>query len=158
MKKLVLFLTLAAGVVVIACNKQTILPPVTQTIYFTVGKNMSHAKDTVSSKGDTLWLTASGTIRDTSGTFPITANFKTADSVNKTPYAILNFKKLPVTFTNAAPDANGFYKWSSTIGLPVPAVTAKTRFYTTATFGFGNYGSAQMGNIASTDRWTIYAK
>jgi hypothetical protein len=119
---------------------------------------MSHAADTVSSKGDTLWLTTSGTIKDTSRTYAIIANFKTADSITRTTYSILYVKSLPVTFTNAAPDANGFYKWSGKVGLPVPAVAAKTRFYSTATFGFAAYGSSQMGNVATTDSKTIYAK
>jgi len=158
MKKLALFLTIATGLAVLACNKQDILSPVTPTIYFTVNSKMAHAADTVSSKGDTLWLKAWGTVKDTSRTYPITASFKTADNVNRTPYAILYVKSLPVTFTNAAPDANGFYKWTGTVGLPVPAVTAKTKFYSTATFAFGQYGSAQMGNIATTDSTTIYAK
>lgn len=158
MKKLVLLLIVAAGVVVVACNKQTILPSYTQTIYFTANSKMSHASDTVSSKGDTLWLTAGGTIKDTSRKYGITGSFKTADSVNKTVYATLYVKTLPVTFVNAAPDDKGFFKWSATVGLPVPAVAAKTRFYSTATFAYSTYGSSQMGNVATTDSRTIYAK
>jgi len=158
MKKLFLFLFIAAGVIVLACNKTTTLPTYTPSIAFTVGSKMSHAKDTVSSKGDTLWMTASGTINDTSRKYSISANLKTADSVNRTPYAVLNIKSIPVTFTNAAPDASGMYKWSATMSLPVPAVTTKTKFYTTATFAFGQFGSAQMGNTASTDSKYTYAK
>jgi hypothetical protein len=159
MKKFLLFLTIAAGLIVIACNKTTTLPAYTPTVYFSAASKMHHAKDTVSSKGDTLWLTASGGIRDTSRTYPITASFKTQDSISRITYAVLYYKSLPVTFTNAAPDAiTGLYTWTATIGLPVPAVSAKTRFYSTAAFGFANYGSAQMGNVASTDSKTTYAK
>ncbi|OJW54393.1 MAG: hypothetical protein BGO55_11935 [Sphingobacteriales bacterium 50-39] len=158
MKKLFLFLFIAAGIIVMACNKTTTLPAYTPSIAFTVASKMSHAKDTVSSKGDTLWMTASGTINDTSGKYAISANLKTADSVNRTPYAILNIKKIPVTFTNAAPDASGMYKWSATMALPFPAVATKTKLYTTATFAFGQFGSAQMGNTASTDSKYTYAK
>src|ERR1700750_1266432 len=111
MKKIALFIIVPAGLVIAACNKQDILPSYTPTVYFTVNKNMSHASDTVSSKGDTLWLTSSGTIKDTSRKYAITGNFKTADSLNKTVYSILYVKTMPVTFVNAAPDANGFYKW-----------------------------------------------
>src|SRR6187402_3466329 len=158
MKKTALFIIVAAGLVMAACNKQDILPAPNQTIYFTVNKSMSHATDTVSSKGDTLWLTASGTIRDTTRKYAITGNYKTADSVNKIVYSTLYVKTLPVTFVNAAPDANGFYKWNATVGLPVPAVAAKTRFYSTAAFAYSTFGSSQMGNIATTDSRTIYAK
>jgi len=158
MKKLFLFLIIAAAGIIVACNKTTTLPAYTQTIAFTVASKMSHAKDTVSSKGDTLWMTASGTISDTSRKYAISTNLKTADSVNRTPYAVLNIKSIPVTFTNAAPDASGMYKWSATMALPVPAVATKTKFYTTATFAFGQYGSNQMGNTASTDSKYTYAK
>lgn len=159
MKKFLLFLTIAAGVIIIACNKTTTLPAYTPTIYFSVTSKMHHAKDTVSSKGDTIWLTASGGVRDTSRTYAISGYFKAQDSISRITYAVLNVKSLPVSFTNAAPDATtGLYTWTATVGLPVPAVSAKTRFYSTATFGFANYGSAQMGNVASTDSKTTYAK
>jgi len=158
MKKLFLILTIAAGAVILACNKTTTLPAYTPTMAFTVGSKMSHAKDTVSSKGDTLWLTASGTISDTSRKYGISANIKSQDSVTRVVYAATNIKTIPVTFTNAAPDASGMYKWSATLPLTVPAVAAKTKFYTTATFAFGQYGSNQMGNIAATDSKYTYAK
>ena len=158
MKKIFLFLFIAAGLIVLACNKTTTLPGFTPTIVFTVGSKMSHAKDTVSSKGDTLWLTATGTINDTSRKYSITASFKTADSVTRTQYAYLYFKSLPVTFTNAAPNAAGLYTWSATVALPIPAVATKTKLYSTGTFTFAQYGSAQMGNVASTDSRYTYAK
>ena len=158
MKKLLLFATILAGVVILACNKATILPTVNPTPLFVVTSKMSHAKDTIKAAGDTITITAQGNIYDTSRTYAISANFKAADSVTKTLLGAMYVKSLTLTFDTAGIATSGLYHWKSTVAFPIPAVTAKTKIQTTATFGFGLNTSSRLGNVAATDSKYTYAK
>ncbi|MDO6430979.1 hypothetical protein Q4E93_10300 [Flavitalea sp. BT771] len=159
MKKLILFSAVAASLVVLACNKQTILSPVPTVTIFSAATKMTHAKDTISSKGDTIWLSVSGGINDTSRTYSINANLKAADSVNKTTYSVLYVPKLSgVIFDTVGMAKSGLFRWQTTIGFPVPTVTAKVKIVSTATFGYSLNTSSKFGNIVSTDSRATYAK
>jgi hypothetical protein len=157
MKKLVLLSSIAAALVILACNKTTTLAPVTTKPIFSVAGKMAHAKDTLAAAGDTIWLTASGSIADTSRKYAIAANLKTADSTNHT-IAVLWIRNVPVTFNNAAPDSTGMFKWTTTMALPFPAIPAKNKLTTTAVFSYGLNLSSQMGNLNSSDSKITYVK
>src|SRR5438552_6872745 len=99
-----IFLVSLAGLVclVLACVKHDTLPPYSVSTIFKVSTSMSHAKDTISSSGDTIWVTAQGNIYDTSRTYGISASLKATDTT-----AALNlisgayFKSITVSFDTA---------------------------------------------------------
>jgi len=158
MKKLIPLLSIAAaGLVFLACNKQDILPAVTNPTIFSVVKTMSHAKDTLSSSGDTIWLTATGGIADTSGKYGISANLKTADSVNRS-ITTLWVRKATVTFDTVNMAKTGLFRWRTTMALPIPAIPTKNKLTTTAIFSYGLPLSSQMGNLNSSDSKITYIK
>lgn len=158
MKKIFLFLLIATGVAIFACNKTTTLPPYTPTIIFSASSKMTHAKDTIRSSGDTIWLTAQGNINDTSRKYGITANLKSADSVTRTLYSVLNIKSITVSFDTTGMAASGLFHWKSVMAFPVPAVATKTKLFTTATFTYSLNLSSQTGNVAATDSKYTYVK
>ena len=157
MKKIILFSSFAAGLIILACNKTTTLAPVSNKPIFSVASKMTHAKDTLAASGDTIRLTATGGIADTSRKYNITANLKTTDSTNHA-IAILWIRSVPVTFTNAAPDSTGQYKWTASMALIFPAVPVKNKLTTTAVFTYGLNISSQMGNVNSTESKFTYVK
>jgi len=158
MKKLILLSSIAAGFIILACNKTTTLAPITVKPIFSATSKMTHAKDTVSSTGDTVWLTAQGAINDTARTYYITANLKTVDSVSKIPYAILYIKSIKVAFDTAGLANTGLFHWTSTLAFPIPSIATKTKIQTSAAFTYQLNLSSQMGNTTSTDSKYIYVK
>ena len=158
MKKTLMFIAIAAGVAIIACNKQTILPTVTTTTIFSVTSKMTHAKDTISSKGDTITLYAQGTINDTSRTNAISGSFKAVDTVTRITLGAMYVKSLTLSFDTSGMASTGRYHWTTTVAFPIPAVTAKTKILTTAQFGYGINTSSSFGNTVGTDSKSTYAK
>jgi hypothetical protein len=154
MKKFILFSAVAASLIILACNKQTILSPVKTTTIFSAASKMKHAKDTLSAAGDTIWLTANGNISDSSKKYSISANLKTADSVNRT-ITTAWLRTVPVTF---GVDTAGKITWTATLALPFPAIPAKNKLTTTAVFSYGLNTSSQFGNTSSVDSKFTYVK
>jgi hypothetical protein len=154
MKKVILFLSAAAGLVILACNKETTLAPVTTPQIFSANTKMSHtSKDTLSAAGDTIWLKATGHISDSTKKYTIGANVRTADSVNRTINSLW-LRTVPVTFGT---DSIGI-TWTALMAFPFPAVPAKNKLTTTAVFTYGLPVSSQIGNITSTDSKITYVK
>ncbi len=158
MKKILPLVSIAiAGLVFLACNKQDILPTVSNPVIFSAVNKMSHAKDTLSSSGDTIWLTATGSIADTSGKYAISANLKTADSVNRS-ITTLWIRNVKPTFDTVNMAKTGLFRWMTTMALPIPAIPTKNKLTTTAVFSYGLPLSSQMGNLNSSDNKITYVK
>ena len=149
-----LFSSVAAGLIILACNKTTTLAPVSNPQIFSADTKMKHAKDTLSAAGDTIWVTATGKISDSSRKYVIAANLKTTDSTNHA-ISILWIRNVPVTF---GVDTAGKITWAATMGIPFPAVPAKNKITTTAVFNYGLNVSSQIGNTLATDSKITYVK
>jgi hypothetical protein len=120
---------------------------------------MTHAKDTIKSSGDTIYITSQGGVSDTSKTYTISATLKATDTT-----ALANlisgayYKTITTTFDTVGLASTGLYRWTSTLAFPIPALPAKTKIKTTAVFTYGLNLSSQTGNQTGTDSKFTYAK
>jgi len=159
MKRIFFFLLAGITCLVFACEKHDTLPSYSVPINFQVNSKMTHAKDTIKSTGDTIFITSQGGISDTSKTYAISATLKANDTT-----ALANlisgayYKTITTTFDTVGLGATGLYRWTSTLAFPIPALPAKTKIKTTAIFTWGLYLSSQTGNQTGTDSKFTYAK
>ena len=162
MRKIVLMIIIAAAGFIVACDKHDTLPAYTAPTIFAASTSMSHLKDTISSKGDTIWLTASGTISDTSRTYAISATVKATDTTTALNLISGNYlKSVSVKFDTTGYGVSGLFKWttvSKSLYITTPAIPAKTKIKTTCLFTFGLNLSSQTGNQTGTDPKFTYAQ
>ena len=157
--KNIFFLLLAGFMsVMFACEKHDTLPGYTAPIIFQANSKMTHAKDTIRSTGDTILITSSGGINDTSRTYAISATLKGTDSTLGYVISGVYVKSIALTFDTVGLAASGLFRWTSVIPFPVPSTTTKTKIKTTATFTFGLNLSSQTGNQAGADSKYTYSK
>jgi hypothetical protein len=153
MKKFLIFSGMAILIAIAACNKTTTLPvyvpPVTSN--FSV-KSIVHTKDTVS-VGDTILLTATGTIYDT--TQKIAAYFTSSYTASGAG-TVTNFYTAvaPDTLKNTVINAGTAppYTWTATIPLlNATNVPHKTKLTIAGTFIYGLSLSSEQGVLTATD-------
>jgi hypothetical protein len=158
-KNSLLLLGVGAMILFLACTKYTTLPPYSTNVIFQVNAKMTHAADTISSAGDTIWLTAQGNINDTTGGYKIAASLKATDTTVAANLIGGNyFKSVTVVYDTAGFTSSHLFHWKASLYLPIPAVASKTKIKTTAFFTYGLNLSSQTGNQTATDTKPTYAQ
>jgi hypothetical protein len=157
-KKFLLFLfVLIAGAVAISCNKSKALPVYSPspTYVFTAG-SLKHTKDTVN-VGDTISLTATGTVYDTTKTISafLTSTYSTGSNTYGSAASPIKVNRI---IGSAA--SNGLWSWTATILLPgATSVPHKTALTITSTFVYQLSLSSQLpASLTVTDAGTPGAK
>ncbi|HWK05643.1 MAG TPA: hypothetical protein VNS58_18515 [Puia sp.] len=159
MKKIALFLLIASGVVIWACNKTTTLPVNYVPTIFSVNSKVTHSKDSIVNSGDTIIFFTQGGIADTTGKYVISTTLKVTDTTGAlNPITILYFKKVIPTYDTTGIATSGVYHWKASLSLPIPAVASKTGIKTTATFAYSLNLSSELGNLIGTDTKFIHVK
>ncbi|MBO9205038.1 MULTISPECIES: hypothetical protein [Niastella] len=138
----------------VACDDHDVLPPYTPPPTVFNLSSISHVRDTILSKGDTLKFKVVGYVKDTVPKYSIAITLKAVDSVTnvqlsgnlmktfKVKYDTVDFYKTNmIRFTNA--DTNAIY-------MTIPAIPAGTKIRSTATFAYGLNLSSQMGTTSLT--------
>lgn len=158
---LLLILAVATGFMV-ACDDHDVLPPYTVSPIFNASTSMTHTKDTIDSKGDTIWLTARGGIADTLKKYSISATLKATDTTTAANLISGNFiKTVAVTYDTVGYANSKLFRWttaSKALYITIPAVAAKTKIKTTSLFTYSLTLSSQTGNQTGTDSKFVYAK
>ncbi|HLY70015.1 MAG TPA: hypothetical protein VKR53_09810 [Puia sp.] len=150
MKKLFLFSMLALGILIFGCVKSTNLPAYTPpvTTNFSVS-SLKHTADTVN-LGDTIYLTAIGTIYDT------TKNIYVYVTVSSSAAGVSTFSfgsaSAPIKLTRTiGAQTNGLYAWTSTIMLVGATTVDKAKLTITANFIYQLSLSSEQGKLTATD-------
>lgn len=164
MKKLFSF-SMLTSLFILACNKKDQLPdykPSVPTI-FSVNNRMTHTIDTVN-LGDTIRLTASGTIADTANTFSsslkvftgsVSAAGAFTSSGNLAGAAFIS----PLPRVISAPVApSALYGWAVSMAVPCPPVAHKTNILISGSFENSLSLSSQLGNQSASDSKPIYVR
>ena len=152
------YLIVAMGALLFhSCNNNDIVLPNFPSTIFSVNSKMTHAKDTIHSSGDSIWLTAQGLIADTSNSYPISVTLKAMDPSSNILSGLF-VKKLVVKFDTVGYSSNSLYHWTATLAFPIPAVAPKTLLSTSGTFAYGLSLSSELGNLLALDPKTTYAK
>lgn len=151
----ILLIALAVGIgFMVACDDHDVLPPYTTPPTVFNLSSVSHVRDTIQSKGDTLKFKVVGYVKDTTTKYSIAVTMKAVDSVTnvqlsgsqmksfKIKYDTVDFYKTNmIRFTNA--DTNSIY-------MTTPALPAGTKIRSTLTFAYGLNLSSQMGTTSLT--------
>lgn len=161
MKKIILVaLTVATGFMV-ACDDHDVLPAPTPITMFNAATSLSHDKDTVSSGGDVIVITARGGINDTSAAakaYSITAAVKAVDSATNFIAAAQLYKGISVTYDTVDMYKTKLYRWTAKITFPLPVIATKSKIKVSSQFTYGLNLSSQTGNQVGTDSKFIYVK
>lgn len=161
MKNIFSLIVIAAIGFMVACDDHDTLPPYKVATIFNVTK-MTHRNDTINSKGDTIWLTATGGINDTIKPYTISATIKSTDTTVLANLIAGNyFKTVKVKYDTVDKSKTGLFRWianDTTFYVVIPAVTANTKIKTTALFTYGLNLSTQIGNQTGTDSKFTFAK
>lgn len=163
MKKIISFCLITATLLIAACDKGVNLPayaPATPTNFSVTALN--HTADSVN-VGDTLYLTASGTIADTASfisdtsksvhllTAYLTSSF-TAYSVSQVQTFGSASAPIALKMTFGPQSSGGLYTWTATIELiGATAVPHKTKLTIAANFIYQLTLSSQQGTLTATD-------
>lgn len=159
MKKIFLFLLIASGVIIWACNKTTTLPAYKAPTIFSVNSKLTHSKDTIRNSGDTVVFAAQGNISDTTGKYTISATLRATDTTGALNPITLSFtKKVVPAYDTVGFGTSGLYHWKTSLSLPIPALASKTGVKTTATFAYSLNLSSEFGNLIGTDSKFFYVK
>jgi len=155
-------LAVAMGFMV-ACDDHDVLPPYTVSPIFNASTSMTHVRDTIVSKGDTLKFKVSGYIADTSRKYTISATLKATDTTTALNLISGNYiKSVSVKFDTVGYANTKMFRWqnadTNSLYLPIPAIPAKTKLKTTIVFTYGLNLSSQTGNTTSTGSKFGYAK
>ncbi|HTQ28672.1 MAG TPA: hypothetical protein VMI35_11105 [Puia sp.] len=152
MKKFLLFFSVATMILAAACNKTTNLPPYAPVVpvIFSVS-SLKHTQDTVNI-GDTIYLTATGTMYDTTkNIYVYLASSYTASGVA----SVYNFGSAasPVKLSRViGTQTNNLWGWTSTIMLTgATFVPAKTKLSITGNFIYQLSLSSQQGTLSAAD-------
>jgi hypothetical protein len=156
-KKFLLFLSvLIAGAVAISCNKSKALPVYSPSpTYVFTASSLKHTQDTVN-VGDTISLTATGTIFDTTKTISafLTSTYSTGSYTYGSAAAPVKVNRV------IGAQSNGLYAWTATILLPgATTVPHKSALTITSTFVYQLSLSSQLpASLTLTDAGTPGAK
>jgi len=165
-KKLFIFLVaLASAAGIASCVKSNTLPVYfpSPSVIFTPG-SLKHTADTVN-VGDTIRLTASGTVWDTTKTISVflTATYGGATSGSYN-YGNVTTPILVKPVINPTANGSGLFPWTATILLPgATSVSHKTTLAVTATYLYQLSLSSQLpASMSATDAGiktkTVYVK
>jgi hypothetical protein len=153
MKKLLIFSLIAITVMVAACTKTTNLshytPPVTSNFSVT---SLKHTADTVN-VGDTVHVTASGIIYDTTKTVSVylTVTYTAGSATGTFAYGSAT-TPIKITPVIGAVGANGTYAWTADIPLVgATAVAHKTKLTIAGNFIYQLSLSSEQGTLSATD-------
>jgi hypothetical protein len=155
MKKTFLFSLIAATIVMIACNKTTTLPPYTPPVAanFSI-KTLAHTADTVN-VGDTIFLTATGTMSDTVSAESAVYAYITSSYTVSGASVVYNYGSAtsPVKINRViGANSNGLFAWTATIPLyGATAVPHKTKLTIVANFQFQSSFSSEQGALSASD-------
>ena len=158
MKRILFFLLAGVTCLIFACGKNNTPPASSAPVIFQANSKITHAKDTIKSTGDTIYVTGQGGINDTSRTYAISANLRAVDSVTGYIFTGAYIKTLTITFDTVGLASTGLFRWTSVMPLPVPALPTKTKLKASATFMYGLSLSTETGNQIGTDSKYVYAK
>lgn len=155
-------LAVAMGFMV-ACDDHDTLPPYTMSSIFNVNTSMTHVRDTIWSKADTLKFKVIGYIADTSKKYTISATLKATDTTTALNLVSGNFlKTFAVKFDTVGYAEKKMFRWqnadTNALYLTIPAIPAKTKLKTTILFTYGLNLSSQTGNTTATGSKFGYAK
>jgi len=150
MKKIAYLTAVVLSIVIISCNKENNLPAYTPPVKnnFSVSK-FAHVKDTIA-VGDSLNITASGTITDTTKTLSV---FLTA-AYGSVTYNVGSVSS-PVKVNRVIGAAtNGVYAWTATIPVLVSGfVPSKSKVTVSGTFSYQlSLSSVQPSAVTFTDQ------
>jgi hypothetical protein len=154
MKKLFLISLLASAAVIFGCVKHNVLPTFTPAFAkdFSVS-SLNHTTDTVS-VGDTIYLTAAGTMSDTvTGQNNIYAYFVISSSAAGAPVFNYGSAASPIKLTKTLGAAsNGLYGWTATIAISGATATANSKLTITGYFIYQlSLSSEGNGTASATD-------
>ena len=162
---LLVFLAAGAGMLIISCSKGTTLPvlPTVNTIFS--ASPVHHTKDSVN-VGDTVYLTATGVMSDTTQAISVylIATYTSSGVAGTYTYGSSAAPvKIVRTITGPINSAYGLYPWSATIMLPgATNVGHKTTLTITGNYVYQLSLSSALGVLAVTDAGvknkTIYVK
>jgi hypothetical protein len=155
MKKLFLFSLVAMAAGLVACDKGTTLPPFTPpvTANFSV-KTLAHTADTVN-VGDTIFLTATGTMSDTVSAESAVYTYITSSYTVSGANVVYNYGSAtsPVKINRViGANTNGLFAWTATIPLyGATAVPHKTKLTIAANFQYQSSFSSEQGTLSASD-------
>ena len=138
------------GVLILGCVKSTNLPAYTPpvTTNFSVA-SLKHTADTVN-LGDTVYLTATGTISDT--TKNIYAYLTVSSSAVGVSTYTYGSATAPIKLARTiGAQTNGVYAWTSTIMLVGATAVDKAKLTITANFIYQLSLSSEQGKLTATD-------
>ena len=150
MKKTLFYSLMAMGIWTSGCVKYTTLPAYTPpvTSNFSV-ISLKHTEDTVN-VGDTIYLTATGTIYDTTKNIYVYLTVSSsAAGVSSYTYGSAS-SPIKLSRTIGAATA-GLYTWTSTITLPGATYIPDTKLTITANFIYQLSLSSELGKLTATD-------
>lgn len=155
MKKILSFILIGCVLFVWGCSKNVTLPPYKPptSSNFSV-LSLNHTKDTVN-VGDTVYLTAAGTLFDSSSAYHIYAYLSVTATVGGVS-TVYNYGSAttPITISRVigAQNSAGQFTWTSTILLPgVTSVPHKTKLTISSNFIYQLNLSSEKGNLSATD-------
>jgi len=164
MKKIILLLVVASGVLLYGCSTNNSIPPYTTpfTNNFTV-TSLNHTKDTVN-QGDTIYVNVAGTMTDTAlaqAIYPyITVSSGSTVYSYGTATSNLSSTKTPVKLSyTASSGSNGYYNWTGTIMLVGATWVAHKSVLTIAgSFTYElNLSSQGGGTVSASDAGILNA-
>jgi hypothetical protein len=150
---LLVALTVAIGFMV-ACDDHDVLPPYTTPPSVFNLSSVSHVRDGILAKGDTLKFNVVGYVKDTFTKYSIGVTMKAVDSVTNVQLSGSQMKSFKIKY-----DTVDFYKTnmirftnvdSNSIYMTTPALPAGTKIRSTLTFAYGLNLSSQMGTTSLT--------
>src|SRR5688500_10424118 len=117
MRNIIVLIFVAAVGLIVGCDDHDTLPPPTVTTIFNATSSMIHNKDTIKSTGDTILLTARGSVSDTvkAKTYGISATMKALDSATSVVVAAQYVKSLTVTFDTVDMYKTNLFRWTAKI-------------------------------------------
>jgi hypothetical protein len=160
MRSIIVIILVTVGGLIVGCDDHDVLPAPTATTIFNATSSMSHDKDTVNSAGDVIVLTARGGVADTvkAKSYGISASVKAVDSISNVIVAAQFIKTVTVTFDTVNMSTTKLFRWTAKISMPLPPITAKTKFKASSLFTYGLNLSSQTGNPTGTDSKFVYVK
>jgi len=151
MKKMLLFSLITSGILLFGCIKYTTLPAYTPpvTTNFSVA-SLNHTADTVN-LGDTVYLTATGTIYDTTKNIYVYLTVSSsAAGVSTYTYGSAS-SPIKLSRTIGAQNSAGLYTWTSTIMLTGATSVDKAKLTIIANFIYQLSFSSEQGKLTATD-------
>jgi hypothetical protein len=153
MKKIFLLSLIVSGVLIFSCSKKDTVPPYTPPVSanFSI-TSLKHTQDTVN-VGDTIYLTATGTMYDTISTQDNIYTYLTVSS-SGSGVSVYNYGSAaaPIKLSKTiGADSAGLFAWTATIALPGATFIANTKLTITANFIYQLTLSSEQGKLSATD-------